>query len=90
MSTYSERDFTPILAAAAAWAQQCLVQDGTILGGGAVWTAQSFADLDQYFVNQPDAGQRQPWNTSAPGAGAHRMGLGVATGHRRASVVSRS
>lgn len=56
MSTYSERDFTPILAAASAWAQQCLVQDGGILGGGAVWTAQNFADLDRYFVNQPDAG----------------------------------
>jgi len=56
MSTYSERDFSSTLAAAAAWAQQCLVQDGTILGGGAVWTAQNFAHLDQYFVNQPDSG----------------------------------
>lgn len=47
---------TPILQATQLWAQRCLIEDGSILGGGVVWTAQNLDALHRHFVLQPDAG----------------------------------
>jgi 5-methylcytosine-specific restriction protein B len=52
-----DRDTGPILEAAREWATRCLVENGSILGTGSLWTSENFAQLDRFFVQQPDAGE---------------------------------
>src|SRR3546814_8979979 len=49
---YSE----PIMRAAQDWTGQCLVGDGSMLGEGAISTAENFDALDRYFVQRPAPG----------------------------------
>src|SRR3546814_12142121 len=49
---YSE----PIIRAAQDWTGQCLVGDGSMLGEGAISTAENFDALDRYFVQRPSTG----------------------------------
>src|SRR3546814_15291018 len=49
---YSE----PIIRAAQDWTGQCLVGDGSMLGEGAISTAENFDALDRYFVQRPAPG----------------------------------
>jgi 5-methylcytosine-specific restriction protein B len=57
MSRYHDPDITPIFVAAAAWAQQCLVGDGSILSNESLWTPAYFAELDAHFVRNLDEGE---------------------------------
>jgi len=57
MSRYTPpHDSKPVIEAAQAWVRTCLVEDGSMLGEGALSTAPNFDALDRYFVQRPDAG----------------------------------
>lgn len=57
MSRYHDRDISPILDAAAVWAQRCLVADGSMLSEESLWTLAHFAELDTHFVQNLDEGE---------------------------------
>jgi 5-methylcytosine-specific restriction protein B len=56
MSRYHDRGISPILDAAATWAERCLVLDGSIFGDGSLWTTENLAQLDRFFVRNLDEG----------------------------------
>jgi len=56
MSRNHDRDISPILDAARQWAERCLIEDGSILGSGDLWTAANFDLLDRHFVQRPNDG----------------------------------
>lgn len=51
------RDLTPTLTAARRWIDQCLVEDGSLLGGGKLWTTPLIEEVRAAFVDHPDAGE---------------------------------
>ncbi len=57
MSRYTPpHDSTPVIDAAQTWVRTSLVEDGSMLGEGAISTAANFDALDRYFVQRPDTG----------------------------------
>lgn len=46
----------PIIAAAQQWLERCLISDGSLFSGEAVWTMANFDALDRFVVQRPDAG----------------------------------
>lgn len=57
MSRYcGEKDSSAILHAATIWRDAALREDGSVFTGKALWTIQGLEALDQYFVNNLDAG----------------------------------
>lgn len=57
MALYTyHHDAPAVTAAGRSWVQQCLVEDGSIFGGGEISTAANFDALDHYFVQRPDEG----------------------------------
>jgi 5-methylcytosine-specific restriction protein B len=51
-------DSQPVYAAAQAWAERCLIEDGSILGDKLeLWTLPLLEELDQRFVRNLDAGE---------------------------------
>lgn len=51
------KDPEPIIAAMRDWVDHGLVEDGSIFSDSVLWAAEHLDELDQYFVNQPDAGK---------------------------------
>lgn len=52
------RDLEPVLDAARAWVDACLIEDGSILGQGSIWTDRNIRALKEAFVDRPDEGDR--------------------------------
>ena len=52
------RTSAPVLAAAAAWADDCLQRDGSVFAEGeSLWTAANLDELDRLFVQNYDEGE---------------------------------
>ncbi len=47
----------PILEAAAVWRDRCLVADGSVFSDGRVWTREHLAELVEFFIERPEAGE---------------------------------
>lgn len=58
MAIYSEHDTAPIYAAAKLFCERCLVEDGSLLGEGPLWTPENLGRLYDAFVKDPDEGDR--------------------------------
>ncbi|MEN1961308.1 AAA family ATPase [Luteimonas sp. MJ246] len=57
MALYTyQHDAPTITAIGRQWVQTCLVEDGSVLGGGTISTAANYDALDRYFIQRPDAG----------------------------------
>ncbi|MCQ4164094.1 McrB family protein [Tahibacter harae] len=52
-----DKNLSPVIEAAQSCVRRCLIGDGSVFSGQSLWTAQGFAALDRYFVQQPDEGQ---------------------------------
>ena len=63
MSRYNpHHDSAPILAAAAEWADKCLLKDGSTFAEGTnLWTPQYLDELDRVFVQNYDEGKGDFW-----------------------------
>lgn len=59
MARYNpHRDARPVHAAARAWAERCLIADGSVFSDGLqLWRAELLNELDQRFVRNLDAGE---------------------------------
>lgn len=54
MSQYNSRhDIKALLEAARLWKDQCLLDDGPLLGDGKYWSSDKLAELDQRFIQNP-------------------------------------
>lgn len=51
-----EIDTAPILEAASVWRDKCLIQDGSVLSGDALWTIPKLKELEKFFVLNLDEG----------------------------------
>jgi len=57
MSQYNSRhDIKALLEAAQLWKDQCLLDDGPLLGDGKYWNSDKLAELDQRFIQNPQEG----------------------------------
>jgi len=45
-------------AIAKQWAEQCLVEDGSLFGKECLWTLQAFQELREFFIKHPDETDR--------------------------------
>ncbi len=58
MSRYcGSQDATALLEAAEHWRENCLLNDGSILTGKSLWTLEFLREIEQYALNQADAGE---------------------------------
>lgn len=58
MSTYiGPRDAARIISAAQTWTTKCMVEDGSILSGGQLWTTENLQALHRHFVQNLDTGE---------------------------------
>jgi 5-methylcytosine-specific restriction protein B len=58
MATKSgDRDLGPILAGAQKWIASCLIDDGSVLSSGSLWTSPLVEEVRSAFVDHPDAGK---------------------------------
>lgn len=51
-----DKNLNPVIEAAQLCVRRCLIGDGSVFSDQSLWTAQGFAALDRYFVQQPDEG----------------------------------
>ena len=58
MSRYCDHDITAVLEAAATWRDRFLLADGSILSEQALWVLRGLAELQRFFIEQPDATKR--------------------------------
>jgi 5-methylcytosine-specific restriction enzyme B len=56
-SQTNNRDITPILSSARSWIDRCLIEDGSVLSGEALWTQSLVEEVRQAFVEHPDSGK---------------------------------
>ena len=49
----------PILEMAAEWRDRCLLADGSMFTDEQLWTAAHLDELEQFFIGQPDLGDRK-------------------------------
>ena len=57
MSQYNPRhDIKALLEAAQLWKDQCLLDDGPLLGDGKYWSSAKLAELDQRFIQNRQEG----------------------------------
>ncbi len=53
MARWTEQNRKPVDELIATWRTTCLVEDGSLRGAGAVWTAENTAVLVAEFVDKP-------------------------------------
>lgn len=51
-------DHAYVLEAAAEWRKRCLLEDGSILSAGQVWTPDGLAALQRFYLDAPDESDR--------------------------------
>ncbi len=52
----AREDFSDILMAAGIWVEDCLINDGSLLGRDSLWTPELLAEIHKAFVDNPDLG----------------------------------
>lgn len=45
-----------ILSAAAGWARNCLINDGSVFSGASLWTPSGLNEMETYYIDRLDAG----------------------------------